>query len=109
MRGIFDKRFDIFRPSREIVDGLPVEGLEKITTVQGRLTVLNSAVGQAQNVGTQEQRLVYRFSTHSAVDIQPEDIVVGNGQRVRVDAVRITSTGRRKESLCEAIGEQGNI
>ena len=104
MTGIFDKLFTIERPIQFTERGKPVKGLTLIGEgVCGRLTTLSRS--QFSSVGSDNQRLTHRFSLHSAVDIRQGDIVTGNSQKVRVDAVGLTSTGRRKECICESIGD----
>lgn len=43
--------------------------------------------------------VTHRFSCDVSSDIRVRDIVTGNGQEVRIVAVRTTSSGRRKECL----------
>ena len=71
------------------------------STVTGRLSPLSATQTPR---GFQERGVVaLLFSTPSGTDIETGDEVRKGGRTAVVDAVRITSTGKRKECVCEEV------
>ncbi len=102
MAGLFLPGFEIFRPTR-VGDGKggQIETPVLSSTVAGRLSPLSAA--QTPRAFQERGVVALRFSTPSGTDIKPKDEVRKGGRVSVVDAVRITSTGRRKECVCEEV------
>lgn len=102
MIGIFVPGFSIWRPTSS-PDGAGghTRAMAKLADVSGRLTPLSGMLA----IMAQQERssLTHRFSCPSTTDIQVGDEVRKGGQSVRVEAVRTTSTGRRKECNCSEV------
>ena len=104
MSGLFLPGFAIWRAGRT-ADGKGgwTEAFALSSTVTGRLSPLSAAETPR---GFQERGVVaLRFSTPSATDIEARDEVRKGGRTVVVDAIRITSTGKRKECVCEEVND----
>ena len=104
--GIFLPGFAIWRAGRT-ADGKGgwTEGFALSSTVEGRLSPLSASETPR---GFQERGVVaLRFSTGSATDIEVADEVRKGGRTVVVGAVAITSTGERKQCVCEEVNENG--
>ena len=100
MIGLFLPGFAIHRPTRsEDGKGGQTESFALSSTVEGRLSPLSAA--QTPREAQERGIVALRFSTPSGTDIKPGDEVRKDGRTVIVDAVAITSTGRRKECVCE--------
>lgn len=102
--GMFLPGFAIWRAG-ETSDGKGgwTEAFALSSTVVGRLSPLSAS---ATPRGFQERGVVaLRFSTPSGTDIKPRDEVRKGGRTVVVDAVRNTSTGKRKECVCEEVND----
>ncbi len=104
--GMFLPGFAIFRVGRTFDGkGGQTEGFVLSSTVSGRLSPIGSSETPR---GFQEKGVVsLRFSTPSGTDIEVADEVRKDGRTVVVDSVQITSTGRRKECMCEEINPNG--
>lgn len=100
MAGLFLPGFAIWRAARTS-DGQGgwTEAFTLFSTVEGRLSPLSGA----EVIAADKLRGVVslRFSTDAATDIREGDQVRIDGRTVEVQAVRITSSGRRKECACE--------
>lgn len=98
--GLFTSGFALWRPTRAS-DGQGgwTETFAKVLDLDGRL----SPIGGAEQIAADKQRGVIslRFSTHGYIDVRPGDQVRTAGRIAEVQAVRLTSTGRRKECACE--------
>ncbi len=71
------------------------------STVVGRLSPLSAAEVPR---GFQERGVIaLRFSTPSSTDIEAGDEVRKGDRTVVVEVVKITSTGNRKECVCEEV------
>ena len=100
MTGMFHPGFEVWRPARTS-DGQGgwVEAFALSSAVTGRLSPLSGAEVMA---GDKQRGVIsLRFSTGAATDIKGGDQVRYQGRIAEVQAVRITSTGRRKECACE--------
>lgn len=102
MAGMFLPGFAIWRAARA-TDGQGgwTEMFELQRTVMGRLSPVSAseALRGDRDIGV----VMHTFATPSATDIIPGDQVRYAGRIARVDAVRVTSSGRRKECLCEEV------
>ena len=100
--GLFLPDFAIWRISRS-PDGQGgwVEAFALSSTVDGRLSPLSAS--QTPRAMQERGVVALRFSTPSGTDIKPRDEVRKGGRTVTVDAVRNTSSGRRKECVCEEV------
>lgn len=100
MIGMFLPGYEVWRAARTS-DGQGgwAEAFTLSSTVAGRFSPLSGA----EQIAMDRQRGVigYRFSTSSATDIREGDQVRFDGRVAEVQAVRTTSTGRRKECVCE--------
>lgn len=100
MTGAFLPGFEIWRATRTAdTQGGWVEAFTLSSTVSGRLSPLSGA--EAIIADKQRGVVSHRFSTSSASDVKEGDQVRRNGQLVEVQAVRLTSSGKRKECACE--------
>ena len=102
--GMFKPNFEIYRATRSS-DGKGGEttAFTLSSTVVGRLSPTSASDTPR---GFQDRGVVaLRFSTPTATDIETADEVRKGGRTVVVDAVRITSTGLRKECLCEEVND----
>ena len=102
LAGLFLPGFAIWRIDR-VGDGKGgfTEAFALSSTVSGRLSPLTAL----QMPRAMQERGVVKllFSTPSDTDIKPDDEVRKGGRVVTVDAVRNTSTGKRKECVCEEV------
>ena len=100
MTGLFLPGFEVWRATRTS-DGQGgwVEGFTLSSTVAGRLSPLSGAEVMAAD--RQRGVISLRFSTDAATDVLEGDQVRYAGRIAEVQAVRITSSGRRKECACE--------
>ena len=102
--GLFLPGFAIWRAGRT-ADGKGgwTTAFALSSTVTGRLSPLSASQTPR---GFQERGVVaLRFSTPSGTDIEAGDEVRKDGRTAVVDAVRITSTGKRKECVCEEVND----
>jgi len=103
-RGIFLPGFAISRAGR-VSDGAGgwTTGFVPSSTVRGRLSPLSLAETQRaeQSIGV----VTHRFSTSSNSDVKKDDRVARGGLTVDVKAVSTTSTGQRKQCLCEEVND----
>ena len=100
--GMFLPGFAIWRATRTS-DGKGGEttAFALSSTVVGRLSPTSASDTPR---GFQDRGVVaLRFATPAATDIETADEVRKGGRTVVVDAVRITSTGLRKECVCEEL------
>ncbi len=100
--GLFLPDFAIWRAGRTS-DGKGgwTTALALSSTVDGRLSPLSAAETPR---GFQERGVVaLRFSTPSSTDIEAGDEVRKGGRVVTISAVTITSTGKRKQCVCEEV------
>ena len=100
MTGLFLHGFEIWRAAHTS-DGQGgwIEGFALSSTVAGRLSPLSGAEVMAAD--RQRGVVSLRFSTDAATDVREGDQIRYQGRIAEVQAVRITSTGRRKECQCE--------
>lgn len=105
-RGLFLPGFGVWRRDRTS-DGKGgwTQAFALQSTVEGRLSSLSSA--QTPRAMQERGVVALRFSTSSDTDIKAGDQVRRGGRTVTVDAVQITSTGRRKECVCEETNDGG--
>lgn len=98
--GLFLPGFEVWRADRT-GDGAGgwIETYRPVgSAVSGRLSPLS---GASQIVADQQRGVVsLRFSTAAATDVRPGDQIRRGGRVVTVEAVRLTSSGRRKEAVC---------
>lgn len=102
--GLFLPDFQIWRNSR-IDDGAGgwTDSLALSSTVEGRLSPLSAA--QTPRAMQERGVVALRFSTPAATDIKAGDEVRKDGRTAVVDAVTITSSGRRKQCVCEEVND----
>lgn len=100
MSGLFLPGFEVWRASRTS-DGQGgwTESFALSSTVEGRLSPLSGAEVLAAD--RQRGVISLRFSTAAATDILEGDQVRYQGRIAEVQAVRITSSGQRKECSVE--------
>jgi len=104
-RGIFLPGFTVSRAGRvsDGAGGWTTGFVPSSTGVRGRLSPLSLAEAQR---GEQSLGIVtHRFSTASATDVKKDDRVSKGGLTVDVKAVSTTSTGKRKQCLCEEVND----
>lgn len=100
MTGLFLPGFEIWRAARTSDNqGGWTEAFTLRSAVAGRLSPLSGAEVMAAD--RQRGVISLRFSTDAATDVLEGDQVRYAGRVVEVQAVRITSSGRRKECQCE--------
>ena len=100
--GLFLPGFAIHRPTRSgDGKGGQTETFALSSTVMGRLSPLSAA--QTPRAMQERGIVALRFATPSGTDIKPGDEVRKGGRISVVEAVAITSTGRRKECVCEEV------
>ena len=102
MSGLFLPGFAIHRPTQtDDGKGGKTAGFALSSTVEGRLSSLSA--GQTPRAMQERGIVTLRFATPSDTDIKPDDEIRKGGRTAVVQAVAITSTGRRKECVCEEI------
>jgi hypothetical protein len=102
MRGLFVPGFEVWRADRAPDDaGGWTRTFALSSSVDGRLSPISAAETPR---GMQERGVLgLRFSCPAAVDIKAGDQVRTGSRIATVDAVRTTSTGLRKECICEEV------
>jgi len=102
MVGLFLPGFAIYRPTKtNDGKGGQISGFALSSTVEGRLSPLSA--GQTPRAMQERGVVVLRFATPSGTDIKPDDEIRKGGRAAVVHAVAITSTGRRKQCVCEEV------
>jgi SPP1 family predicted phage head-tail adaptor len=100
-RGLFLHGFEVWRTTETMQAGRRTEAYALTSTVAGRLSPLGGAEQmQADQV---QGRVTLRFSTAFTTDIRNGDEVRRAGRTVLVQVVRHTSSGKRKECICEEV------
>jgi len=104
--GLFNSGFEIWRAGRTS-DGAGgyAEAFALSSSVSGRLTPLSAA--QTPRAMQERGVVALRFSCPSATDILAGDQVRTGSRIAAVDAVTITSSGRRKQCICEEVNDAG--
>ena len=101
MHGLFLSGFEVHRSSNSFSGGRVTSSYVAVSTISGRLSPLN---GSEQMRTDQSTGVVtHRFSTASSSDVVVGDEIHRGGRKAKVKAVRITSSGYRKECACEEI------
>lgn len=104
--GLFDSGFEVWRAARtEDGKGGLAKAFALASSVSGRLTPLSAA--QTPRAMQERGVVALRFSTPAATDILAGDQVRTGSRIASVDAVTITSSGRRKQCVCEEVNDAG--
>ncbi len=102
MRGIFEPGFAVWRASRVPDDaGGWTTSFALSSNIIGRLSPLSAA--ETPRAFQERGVVALRFSCPGGTDIKAGDQVRTGSRTVSVDAVRTTSTGLRKECVCEEV------
>lgn len=100
MAGMFRPGFELYR-STKTSDGQGgwTEGYVKIADISGRAY---PARGLEALRGEQQTGVVrWTFACPAATDIRERDQIRFDGRKLKVEAVPVTGSGRRKQCACE--------
>jgi SPP1 family predicted phage head-tail adaptor len=98
--GLFARTYELWRLTQGTDPyGNPVNTWAKVADVEGRAypTSQSDEVVAAQRVG----KVLWTFAADATADVRQGDEVRFDGRTLVVQAVSVTSTGRRLEALCE--------
>lgn len=101
MPGLLKPGYAVWRAAETFSGGAVTRTFALSSTVRGRA----SPASGGETVRAMQERGVipWLFSTEAASDVLEGDEVRYGGRVLRVQAVRVTSTGRRKECICEEV------
>ena len=99
MAGLFNERFTIFREGTvSYGEGRTGRSFSQVGSTMGRLSA--TSLADSFIAGADAQSVAYKFACSAKADIQAGDKLAGAGGReVIVQAVKITSSGRRLEAI----------